>query len=119
VSEPARPNIGGRVEIAGEALAQLVTLCVLDCDGVVGLTARERSGRPGSWLRRDAPVRVDVDQGSTGLLIDCSIAIEHGLNLAEVAARVRRQVREEVERLSGLAVSSLEVRVAQLRRSRA
>jgi uncharacterized alkaline shock family protein YloU len=118
VSDPAGPDIGGRVEVAGEALAQLVALCALDCEGVVGLTARERPGRPAGWLRRDAPVRVDVDLGSTGLLIDCSIAVEHGLNLAEVTANVRRQVREEVERLSGLEVSRLDVRVAQLRRPR-
>ncbi|MDX6645006.1 MAG: hypothetical protein QOK40_733 [Miltoncostaeaceae bacterium] len=118
MSAPSRPEAAGRVEIADEAIAQLVALAALECDGVVGLTTRERGGRAAAWLRRDAAVRVDLGQGSSGLLIDCSVAIEHGLNLAQVLAEVRRHVREEVERLTGIAVDRLDVHVAQLRRTR-
>jgi uncharacterized alkaline shock family protein YloU len=118
VSKPPPPEVPGLLEIADEAIAQLVALVALECDGVIGLTTGERGGRAAAWLRRDAPVRVELDQGSEGLLIDCSVAIEHGLNLGEVLAEVRRHGREEVERLTGIPVDRLDVRVAQLRRTR-
>jgi len=117
VSESASSNVPGVVEISDDAIAQLVALAALECDGVVALTARDRGGRATAWLRRDVPVRVELDQGSEGLLIDCSVAIEHGRNLGRVLAEARRHVREEVERLTGIPVDRLEVRVAQLRRS--
>jgi uncharacterized alkaline shock family protein YloU len=119
VTQPApEREISGRVEVADEALAQLVALCALECDGVVGLTARDRGGRTPPWLRRDGGVRVALGQGSDGLVVDCSIAVEHGLNLAAVLEEVRRHVRAEVERLAGVRVDRLDVRIAQLRRTR-
>ena len=117
MSGSASSRVPGVVEIADDAIAQLVALSALECDGVLALTARDRGGRATAWLRRDDPVRVVLDQGSEGLLIDCSVAIEHGRNLGLVLAETRRHVREEVERLTGIPVDRLEVRVAQLRRS--
>lgn len=116
MSGPAPSQVPGVVEIADEAISQLVALSALECEGVLALTTRDRGGRAAAWLRRDAPVRVGLDQGSEGLLIDCWVAIEHGSNLGRVLADVRRHVREEVERLTGIPVDRLEVRVAQLRR---
>jgi uncharacterized alkaline shock family protein YloU len=119
VSGPTPPQVPGVIEIADEAIAQLVALSALECEGIVAITTRERGGRAAAWLRRDAPVRVGLDQGSEGLLIDCSVAIEHGRNLGRVLAEVRLHLREEVERLTGIPVDRLDVRVAQLRRTRA
>jgi uncharacterized alkaline shock family protein YloU len=45
------------------------------------------------------------------------VIVEHGLNLAEVASTLRNRVEYEVERLTGLRVASVEVRIKDVRRS--
>ena len=52
-----------------------------------------------------------------GVEIDLHVVVEHGLNLAEVAATVRNRVAYEVERQTGLSVASVEVRIEDVRRS--
>ena len=45
------------------------------------------------------------------------MVVEYGLNLAEVAASLRNRVRYEVERLTGLKVAEVEVRIQDVKRS--
>ena len=73
------------------------------CYGVVGLSAGSRVGR---ILRRDG---ISVGGDAKALRIELHVVVEHGLNLAEVAATVRSQVAYEVERLTGLRVAAVEV----------
>ena len=50
-------------------------------------------------LRREG---VSVGGDAPALRIELHVVVEHGLNLAEVAATMRSQVAYEVERLTGL-----------------
>jgi uncharacterized alkaline shock family protein YloU len=102
---------GGRLTISREAVAEIVAETALACYGVVGLSAGTRVGR---MLRREG-ITVARDQG--GLRIELHVVVEHGLNLAEVAATIRSQVGYEVERLTGLAVAAVEVFIQRVRRS--
>jgi uncharacterized alkaline shock family protein YloU len=45
--------------------------------------------------------------------------VEYGLNLAEVASTLRNRVRYGVERLTGLRVAEVEVRIQDVKRSSA
>jgi uncharacterized alkaline shock family protein YloU len=54
-----------------------------------------------------------------GVTIELSVVVEYGLNLAEVASTLRNRVRYEVERLTGLPVAEVEVRIQDVRRSSA
>jgi uncharacterized alkaline shock family protein YloU len=65
-------------------------------------------------LRREG---ISVDGPAHALRIELHVVVEHGLNLAEVAATVRSQVAYEVERLSGLQVASVEVVIQRVRQS--
>jgi uncharacterized alkaline shock family protein YloU len=66
-------------------------------------------------LRREG---VSVEGPRDGLRLVLHVVVEHGLNLAEVAATVRSQVGYEVERLTGLSVGAVEVVIQQVRQSR-
>jgi len=102
---------GGRVTIAREAVAEIVAETALGCYGVVGLSAGSRVGR---MFRREG---ISVDGDSTALRIELHVVVEHGLNLAEVAATIRSQVAYEVERLTGLSVAAVEVVIQRVRQS--
>jgi uncharacterized alkaline shock family protein YloU len=101
----------GRLTISRDAIAEIVAETALGCYGVVGLSAGSRVGR---LLRREG---IGVEGDVRGLRIELHVVVEHGLNLAEVAATVRSQVGYEVTRLTGIDVSSVEVVIQRVRAS--
>jgi uncharacterized alkaline shock family protein YloU len=101
----------GRLTISRDAVAEIVAETALGCYGVVGLTAGTRVGR---LLRREG---VSVDGDARALRIELHVVVEHGLNLAEVAATVRSQVAYEVTRLTSLEVAAVEVVIQRVRAS--
>jgi len=101
----------GRLTISREAVGEVVAETALGCYGVVGLSAGTRVGR---MLRREG---ITIGGDANALRIELHVVVEHGLNLAEVAATVRSQVGYEVERLTGLTVSAVEVVIQRVRQS--
>jgi uncharacterized alkaline shock family protein YloU len=112
---PALASPLGRISIAHDAVAHIVGRIAAEAYGVVGMATRKR------LLTRD-PLRQGVSVGGSGedgVTIELSVIVEYGLNLAEVASTLRNRVRYEVERLTGLRVASVEVRIRDVRRSSA
>jgi uncharacterized alkaline shock family protein YloU len=111
----ASASPSGRVGISSEAIAQIVGLVAAESYGIVGMVGKR--GLPRLIGRERLSDGIAVRGRDDGLVIDMSVIIEYGLNLAEVAAGVRSRVVYEVERLTGLPVADVEVRVEQVRRS--
>src|SRR5262249_46778282 len=106
----------GRIVIATAAVEQIVAHTVAECYGVVGLGAR--GGRVGRLIARVRPtLAVDAEETPDGLTVSIDVVVEHGLNLAEVAATVRSRVAYELERQTGLSVAAVDVRISDVRRS--
>ena len=111
----------GRITIAPEAVAQIVGRVAAQCYGVVGMSprapgpAKERVTRllPKGKALRGIVVR-DVEGA---VAVELYVVVAYGLNLTEVAATVRSQVTYEVERLTGLAVASVEVHIQNVKRT--
>jgi uncharacterized alkaline shock family protein YloU len=101
----------GRLTISRDAFAEIVAETALGCYGVVGLSAGTRVGR---LLRREG---ISVEGDARALRIELHVVVEHGLNLAEVAATVRSQVAYEVTRLTGFEVAAVEVVIQRVRAS--
>ncbi len=101
----------GRLTISRDAFAEIVAETALGCYGVVGLSAGSRVGR---LLRREG---ISIEGDARGLGIELHVVVEHGLNLAEVAATVRSQVAYEVTRLTGFDVAAVEVVIQRVRAS--
>jgi uncharacterized alkaline shock family protein YloU len=100
----------GRISIASEAIAQIVSHVTAEAYGVVGM-----SGRGFARLRRRHGIEVGRD--GDGVRIDIRVVVEYGLNLAEVASTLRNRVTYEVERLTGLRVTAIEVHIEDVRRT--
>jgi uncharacterized alkaline shock family protein YloU len=109
----------GRITISSDAIAQIAARTVARCYGVVGMSARGRVPRllPRARERQGIEVSRGGDGDGDGIAIDLHVVVEHGLNLAEVAATIRSQVGYEVERLTGLGVASVDVHIDGVRRS--
>jgi uncharacterized alkaline shock family protein YloU len=105
----------GRIVISGDAIAQIVERTAAECYGVVGMSARGRVGRA---LARARPTQgVTIGRHGDGVAVELYVVVEHGLNLAEIAATVRSRVAYEIQRLAGLPVAGVEVHIQDVRRS--
>jgi uncharacterized alkaline shock family protein YloU len=112
---PALTSPLGRISISHDAVAHIAGRVATEAYGVVGMASRKR------LLTRDR-LRQGITVGGSGedgVTIELSVVVEHGLNLAEVASTLRNRVQYEVERLTGLRVASVEVRIQDVRRSSA
>ena len=107
----------GRITIAPGVIAQIVAQTASRCYGVVGMGggARAKVGRLLPRSRSAAGISVSGEGDEVNL--NLQVVVEHGLNLAEVAATVRSQVQYEVERLTGLRVASVDVHIEDVRQS--
>ena len=106
----------GRISISHEAVAHIVGRVAAEAYGVVGMAARSPAQR---LLTRDRIGRGITVGGSAGegVTIELNVVVEYGLNLAEVASTLRNRVQYEVERLTGLTVAEVEVRIQDVKRT--
>jgi len=112
-SAPSLASPLGRISISHDAVAHIVGRVAEEAYGVVGMASRKR------LLTRDR-LRQGITVGGSaeeGVTIELAVIVEYGLNLAEVASTLRNRVQYEVERLTGLRVASVEVRIQDVRRS--
>ena len=112
---PALASPLGRITISHDAVAHIVGRVAAEAYGVVGMASRKRL-LTRDRLRQGVPVR---GRGDDAVTIELSVVVEYGLNLAEVASTLRNRVQYEVERLTGLQVKDVEVRIQDVRRSSA
>ena len=106
----------GRISISHEAVAHIVGRVAAEAYGVVAMAPRNPREK---LLLRDR-LRQGITVGGSaeeGVTIELSVVVEYGLNLAEVASTLRNRVSYEVERLTGLKVAGVEVRIQDVRRS--
>ena len=112
------PEPAGTFTIAGEVIAQIVGLTVLECYGVVGMAATNLTQGVARLLSRERLGQgVSGRRERQGRVIDLYIVVEYGLNLAEVAANVRSRVQYQVEKLTQIPVHSLQIHIQGVKRT--
>ena len=108
----------GRITISSDAIAHIVGETARECYGVVGMAATSLRGGVARLLSRDRLTQgVSVRREADGLAIDLYVVVEFGLNLAEVAANLRSRVKYQVEKLTELEVSSLQIHIQGVKRT--
>jgi uncharacterized alkaline shock family protein YloU len=117
-SVPDPRRVEGTLTIANEVISQIVGQTVLECYGVVGMAATNLTQGVARLLSRERITQgVAVRREPGGLAIELYIVVEYGLNLAEVATSVRSRVRYQVEKLTQLPVSSLQIHIQGVKRT--
>jgi uncharacterized alkaline shock family protein YloU len=108
----------GRISISHDAVAHIVGRVAAEAYGVVAMAPRNPRER---LLSRDR-LRQGITVGGSaedGVTIELNVVVEYGLNLAEVASTLGNRVKYHVERLTGLPVAEVEVKIQDVRRSTA
>jgi uncharacterized alkaline shock family protein YloU len=102
----------GSIVVAREAIVEIVAYATAESYGVVAFAGERRLSR---LFPRGVAKAIDVELRDDGLAVEIRVVVEHGLKLAEVADAVRERVLYELERMVGLPVASLDVRIEKVR----
>lgn len=104
-------NEKGTITVATEAISSIAGCAASNCFGVKGMTMRNVADGIVRLLKKDAMSRgVKVVENEAGELeIELHIAVEHGVNITAVCHAIISQVRYQVERMTGVKVTNVEI----------
>lgn len=115
-SSSALVSAQGKTTIADTVVSKIAGIATRDVSGVHavgGGTSRAvgalRERIPGARVNHSQGVSVEV--GEKQAAIDLDIVAEYGVSIADLAAGIRRNVIESVERMTGLQVTEVNVTV--------
>lgn len=103
----------GYMEITSDVLTAIIGSAASSCFGVKGMAPVRTSDGIVKLLRRESissGVRVTENADGT-LSAELHIVVKHGVNISAVCSSIIRAVRYVVEDLTGIRVSSVDVRV--------
>jgi uncharacterized alkaline shock family protein YloU len=99
------------VRISDEVVSTVAAIAATEVDGVVAMTGNLVGGLTEMLGRRNPQKGVRVDVGPEEAVIDLTLTVRYGVRIPEVAAKVQENVREAVERMTGLVVRAVNVHV--------
>ncbi|MFJ9558148.1 Asp23/Gls24 family envelope stress response protein [Nocardiopsis sp. NPDC101807] len=110
---------GGRTQIADGVVAKIAGMAAREIGGVHAMgggTARAvgavRDAVTGGGTDRGSVSRgVSVEVGEHQAAVDIDLVVEYGAAIQDLAASVRRNVATAVERMTGLEVTEINIRV--------
>jgi len=115
-----RPSGGGKVTVAQGVVQKIAGIACREISGVHAMGAstsrafgavRERI--PGSSGPNVAQ-GVGVEVGETEAAIDLDIVVEYGVSIADLGRSIQRNVKQAVERMTGLGVVEVNINVDDL-----
>lgn len=110
---------GGSTTMADDVVATIAGIAAREVPGVFALggsaaraaaAVRERTPRS----RPDLATGVRATVGETQAVVDVVLVVEHGVDVVDVAAGVRREVAAAVRRMTDLTVTEVNVTVRDL-----
>jgi uncharacterized alkaline shock family protein YloU len=104
---------GGEVVVSDLAVAKLAGQAARTTYGIVAMRRSPRR-KIVQMLRGPLAEGVEVEGESAGARITLHVVMERGVNLAQVTANLKEQVRYEVEHQGGVPVTEVVVRVEDL-----
>ncbi len=111
VLKPDPSKEGDSIRISSEVIAVITSIISSDIPGVAGLSGgvvggiAERLGRKD--MTRGIKVQVDEDKVS----IDLSIIVEYGAIIVDTTDKLKKEIRSNVEKTTGLKVQTININV--------
>ena len=109
-------NSKGNVKIANSVIAKIAGYAATSCYGVVGMALSGSKDGIAKLLKRELMDKgVKIKLGENGIDISLYIIVEDGTNITAVGEVIRNSVKYNVEEMTGLSVSSVDVNVEGIR----
>ena len=109
-------NAYGSITITEEAIAQVVGNTALDCYGVVDLVSRKLSDSFMELLKKPSVSKgVRVLTNGDRIFIELYIIIKYGVSINAVGESLKKAVKYNVEKFTGMVVDTINVNVVGVR----
>ena len=100
----------GSVGISRDVVTAIAGIAISEIDGIANLRPGDTAFRRGEGMKRHVDTTVEGDVVS----VTARITIVHGYPILKVARQVQARVKTEIERMTGLKVSAVNVDVQKL-----
>lgn len=111
--EEIRENIDttGNVKISEEVIITIASVAVSEIEGISGTGTGIVEGLARKFAKRPAGGGIKVSMSDTDVTIDINVIMNYGVRIPEVAWNVQDAVKKQVELMTGLNVTKVNVRV--------
>ncbi len=104
----------GKVYLADDVVAMIAGLAAIrDVEGVFAVGESTKKSIA-TYNVKKAAKGVKIEMLEDGVKVDISLAIAYGYNIPETCAKVQKKVQSTIENMTGLAVKSVNLRIAGL-----
>ncbi len=100
----------GNVGISREVVTAIAGIAISEIDGIANLRPGDTAFRRGEGMRRYVDTNVDGDVVS----VTARITVVYGYPILKVAKQVQARIKSEIERMTGLKVSAVNVDVQKV-----
>ncbi len=107
------PDGKGSINISEEVIAAIAASAVMDTDGVIALSSKETSDRPGK-KSRSAQRGVKIYVEDEIIMVDVWLVAKMGVSVNETAQKVQQAVTSNIESMTGFSVSEVNVHVVSV-----
>ena len=101
----------GTVRINNEVVAVIAGMAATEIPGVTCMNESIVGGITEIFSKKGADKGVKVEIGEKEVTITLSIVVKYGVQIPEVALQIQQNVKKQVEKMSGLAVSKININV--------
>jgi uncharacterized alkaline shock family protein YloU len=103
----------GNVGISREVVTAIAGIAISEIDGIANLRPGDTAFRRGEGMKRYVDTNVDGDVVS----VTTRITVVYGYPILKVARQVQARIKSEIERMTGLRVSAVNVDVQKVVKS--
>jgi uncharacterized alkaline shock family protein YloU len=114
----SEPQDLGKVEIFDNVIGTIAGVAVSGIEGIAGMRGNFIDGiKQATTGRKDFSAGVEVRREPDGkrYIIDLYIIIDYNVNVMGVAARAQKAVKQKVEEITSIAISSVNIHVSDIR----
>ena len=95
-------NSLGSIKVADEVVGKIAGLAATEVPGVAGMSGGIGGGIAEILGHKNLSKGVKVEVGEKEAAVDLYVIIEFGMPIPEVAANIQKNVKESIEKMTGL-----------------
>ncbi len=111
MNDITRSDIIGNIKISEEVIATIACVVAQGISGIAGMSAGLIDGLTGLLGKRTANKGVKITLGEHDVSVELAVVVDYGCEIPDVAWNVQQSVKKEIETMTGLAVTKVDIRV--------
>lgn len=109
-------NAYGKITVSEEAIAEVAATVVTECYGIVDLVSKSFADNLADMFKKQRRSRgVRVLTNDDRIFIDVNVIVKYGVSIDAVAQTLKKTVKYEIERFTGMVVDSVNVNIIGVR----